>query len=286
MPSRIYLPSTSAAPAITPAQGTGWTATATGFARVLGVTTRSSTALTTQLSTGITATLPSTAVYRQYIVGPMAAQTISGTLTGVIRTVTSNSANQWTMAICVRQVSSTGTHIADLLPIAASVLTSSPPILSAIAATRRFLNAADASSIPLTSRTFSAGDYLVIEIGVRKTNANTTRTVTLTFGDAAATDFAHADDLTTDLNPWVEFNGTLIIVTPPTYRGLTGVTSGIASAAGVISKKTVGVAGIGWSGTQFVASGGTPVLWGADAFQSAGGYPAVTWETDHFEEAE
>jgi len=40
--------------------------------------------------------------------------------------------------------------------------------------------------------------------------------------------------------------------------------------------------GIGWSGTQFVASGGTPVLWGAAAFQTAGPYPPVQWEDGEF----
>jgi len=40
--------------------------------------------------------------------------------------------------------------------------------------------------------------------------------------------------------------------------------------------------GIGWSGTQFVASGGTPVLWGSAAFQTSGAYPAVQFEDGAF----
>ena len=106
----------------------------------------------------------------------------------------------------MRQVGSAGAHVADLLSVAASDNTAAgPPELLTTAATRRFQDAAEATSLALTSRTFAAGDYLVIEVGFRKASTSTSTTVTLRFGDSAATDFAHTDALTTDLNPWVEF---------------------------------------------------------------------------------
>jgi hypothetical protein len=153
---------------------------------------------------------------RQYVVGPLAAQTISGTLTGIIRGLESNAAHNGTVAICVRQVSSTGTHIADLLAVAASDNTAAaPPEFGTTAATRRLQDVAEATTLTLTSRTFSDQDYLVIEIGFRKASTSTSTTVTLRFGDSAATDFAHTDGLTTDLNPWVEFSGTIAPYVPP-----------------------------------------------------------------------
>ena len=64
---------------------------------------------------------------RQYIVGPLAAQTVSGTLTGVIRGLESNANLNATVAINVRQVGSTGTHVNDLLAVAASDNTGAAP---------------------------------------------------------------------------------------------------------------------------------------------------------------
>jgi len=209
--TRIYLPASSAAPTITPAVGAGWTATApTGFVRVRGSTTKTATALADHTSAGGTATSPSTAVFRQYIVGPLSAQTISGSITGVIRGLESATQQNGTVAINIRQVSSAGAHVNDLLAVSASDNTAAtPPEFGTTAATRRFQDAAEAVTLTLTSRTFTDGQYLVIEIGTRKSDTSTTRTATLRFGDSAATDFAHTDGLTTDLNPWVEFSANL-----------------------------------------------------------------------------
>jgi len=208
--TRIYLPD-GTTPAISPAVGTGWTATATtGFDREIGSTTKANTTLANHASASPSAANPATTVMRQYIVGPMAAQTISGTVTGVIRGLESNANLNSTVAINIRQVSSAGTHINDLLAVSASDNTAAaPPEFTTSALTRRFQDAAEATTLTLTSRTFSAGDYLVIEIGFRKAGTSTSFTTTLRFGDSAASDFAHSDGLTTDLNPWVEFSANL-----------------------------------------------------------------------------
>ena len=72
MPTRFYLPATSAAPAVTPAVGTGWTATATtGFVRRVASTAKAGTALANHASASPSATSPSTCVLRQYVVGPL-----------------------------------------------------------------------------------------------------------------------------------------------------------------------------------------------------------------------
>ncbi len=242
MPTRIYLPSTSNAPSITPAVGTGWTATATtGFTRLIAADKqKTSTAFFNHASASPSAVSPSTAVMRQYILGPLVAQTVSGTLTGVIRGLESNANLNSTVAIAVRQVSSTGTHVADMLSatVVASDAATTPPEFTTTAATRRFQDAAEAVSLPLTSRTFTAGQYIVIEIGFRKAGTSTAFTTTLRFGDVAATDFAHADALTTDLNPWVEFSGVIGI-----YGDITGSAAGTATNTGSIGKFIPGATG-------------------------------------------
>lgn len=255
MPTRLYLPSTSAAPPISPAVGTGWTATATtGFVRLLAPDTlKTNTALTDHASASPSAVNPSTCVMRQYIFGPLLAQTVSGTLTGVIRGLESNANLNSTVAICVRQVSSTGTHVADLLAVAASDNTAAaPPEFATSAATRRFQDVNEATSLALTSRTFTAGQYIVVEIGFRKAGTSTAFTTTLRFGDNAASDFAATDGLTTDLNPWVEFSGVIgvygemagaitapatVSVTLSRRRSLTAASAGVAVASGVVDKK-------------------------------------------------
>lgn len=211
MPTRIYLPATGTTPSVSPVVGTGWTATAsTGFTRLVGATAKVNSALADHTSATGSATNPSTYVMRQYVVGPMAAQTISGTLTGVIRGLENNTNFNATLAINVRRVNSAGTHQSDLLAVAASDNTAAaPPEFGTTAGTRRFQDAAEATSLSLTSTGFNDGDYLIVEIGARKASTSTVQTVTLRFGDNAASDFAHSDGLTTDLNPWVEFSGTL-----------------------------------------------------------------------------
>lgn len=214
MATRVYLPSSGTTPGISPAVGSGWTATAsTGFVRINGVLTRINSTLTDHTSASPSATNPSTYVFRQYIIGPLAAQTVSGSLTGIVRGLESATTFNATIAIAVRQVNGAGTHVNDILSVAASDNTAAaPPEFGTSAATRRFNDSAESATLSLTSRTLSDGDFIVIEIGARKASTSTTATVTLRFGDSNASDFAHTDGLTTDLNPWVEFSGDLVFL--------------------------------------------------------------------------
>lgn len=248
MPTRLYLP-VSGAPPVDPPVGTGWTIPSTGNPpyRTTCGTAKTNTALTDYAVTGTTNVAVQHVLCRQFVTPPLAAQTISGTLSGVVRGLESNAGLNATIAVCVRRVNgTTGTHISDLIAVTASDATTTPPEFGTAAATRRLQDAAEATAIPITSTAVSAGDRLVIEIGFRKNNTTASRSCTLRFGDAAATDFALSDGLTTDLNPWVEFSGTVTF--QQASSGSASVTGGGAVAATVAK-------GAGASAT--VAGGGT-----------------------------
>ena len=251
MPTRFYLPATSAAPAISPAV-TGWTLSASNFARVRAVTAKTATALADQAYTSTSTSIGATSCFKQYVYGPLGAQTISGTLTGVIRGLESNATHNATVAICVRRVNSAGVHQANVLAVSASDATTTPPEFGTTASTRRFQDAAEAVTLALTSTVFSQGDYLVIEIGARKGDTAVNRSVTLRFGDSAATDFAHTDALTTDLNPWVEVSGTISLLV---YKNLTGTAAGASTAD--------------WRGQQAATQAGPAVRWACRCLRHA-----------------
>jgi hypothetical protein len=220
MPTRVYLPYTAIPPAITPAVPTGagkWTeALGAGFIRSKATRDRvANDTPTNQQGQATSGTNPSTVCMRQYIFGPLAAQTLTGNVTGVIKAAESNAGYSATIAIGIRLVDSAGTHKVDLIaPATASDLATTPPpeFATTTPASRRFQDAAEATSLALPGgggTSVAAGDYIVIEIGWRKASTSTSYRATLQFGAGASADLPFADASTSAYNPWVEFSGVI-----------------------------------------------------------------------------
>jgi hypothetical protein len=210
--TRLYLPSTGAAP-FTPVIGDGgWEQDSAAFIARAIVTAKSNTALTT-----LSAVFGSTSTGQtRYYCGVSdtldVAQTIAGTISMVVgkcaETTTSGDAH---LAFNARVVTDVGVHRASLASVMA---TSTEFALVAAAATRIH------SAVALTSFAADAGDRLVIEIGIHGvTPAN--EVMQMRVGDpTGSADFALTAALTTDLVPWVEFSQNITFGTPAAFTPL------------------------------------------------------------------
>lgn len=226
MATKIYLPSSGAAP-VTPAD---WE-----FANQInpltfrGVTTKIASAMTTKTeATGTTN--PTTRAMLRYVFGPLAGQTISGTLRGVIRCLESNAGANTGTAIAAKIIQPDGTDRAILLAPSHSDSTGNSPweMSNAALTARRFWTILEAEPLTLTSGAATAGDYLVIEIGFRSATSQS-RNISYRYGDAAASDLTYNDTDTDDDNPWVEFSGDI----PLLVTGTLNVTLDNLSLSGV-----------------------------------------------------
>ena len=174
--------------------------------------------LSTALATRSGATGTTNPTYRgivRYVIGPLAAQTIAGTVKGQLRCFESNTGANATLATAIKIVQPDGSDRAVLLAYtAADTFTdNTAPEFATALRNASIRNTAESAAPALTSQAASAGDYLVIELGWRSATG-TSRTVNLRVGDTGATDLAENEtDATNDYVPWVEFSGDLQWVT-------------------------------------------------------------------------
>lgn len=206
--ARLYLPASGAA-AVSPSFSSGWTNTASAD-RVAFSTTKANTALADKTVTNTTTAGTQVFASRMFVSAPLASQTISGTLRGVVRGLENNAGLNATLAVDARLVDGSGADYGTpktlLAPAASDDVTTANIEFGTTAATRRFRDANEVLELQLTTQTAAAGDRLVVVVGFRRTGTTGTHTCTLRFGDPTATaDFAHSDGLTTDLCPWIEF---------------------------------------------------------------------------------
>jgi hypothetical protein len=83
---------------------------------------------------------------------------------------------------------------------------------------KKFYNASEGSDLALTSGDAQSGDYLVIEIGFRSATT-TTRAIALRYGDGdGSNDLPEDSTSTNDYNPWVEFSGTISLLSDTAYN--------------------------------------------------------------------
>lgn len=204
MATRLYLESTSSAPAISPAADAAWTSAA-GMTRVRAATTKLGSALTTEEKNG-SGVNPNTLAVRQAIFGPLAAQTISGTFTAQMRGSEEGSSLNARHAICIRVIGPDGTTVRGTLralingnEYAVTTLTNARP-------------EAGGTDDDLTNVDAQAGDYLVIDWGFRYASA-LTQWARQRWGSSAGSDLPQDLTTTTDLDPWIEFSGTISLQT-------------------------------------------------------------------------
>lgn len=203
MATRFYLPSTGVA-AVSPAFGSGWESTANAD-RIAMVTTRINSAMTTKDGAG-DAGADQEQLLRQYVSAPLAAQTLSGSVKGVARFI-STTAGNGRPAIRIAKCANDGTSVVEILAITfSSNNIDLPPATATSLTNRRFEEGADDFVLNFADVTITAGDRLIVEPGYRDHTTNTGRFVSISFGDNSGTDLPEDETTTAANNPWVEFS--------------------------------------------------------------------------------
>lgn len=202
---RLYLPSTvQTSPPISPASDAGWEKTSE-MDRALASTSKTNSAITAVTVTKDSTSTTYDMVRRQYLYGPLDAGTISGQALSVVRVLEDASSRDASSQFAIRVIAPDGTTVrGTALALSASALANEWPTTTA--ANRYFPTgtaAADLSSVSIT-----AGDYLVIEYGVRARNNTASGTFTFRLGDPTGSDLANDQTGTTDNAPWLDLYGT------------------------------------------------------------------------------
>ncbi len=175
----------------------------------------------------LTAANPSAQGVVRYVIGPLAAQTISGTVKVQMRGSESNAGANATGATAIKIIKPDGTDRSVLLAQTASDSATVGNEFKTSLTNATFKNVAEIAAMILTPQTSTAGDYLVIELGFRSATT-TPRTVNLSYGDNSSTDLPEDTTTTTANNPWVEFSADI----PLLHTGSSAPTIGAATCAG------------------------------------------------------
>lgn len=203
MVTRVYLPSTGT-PSISPAFDAGWEVT-TNADRRTAVTTRISSAMTNKDGAGDTTTTDQ--LLRQYILGPVGSQTISGTIKGQMRIVNNTGTAVGMLKVAIAKCASDGSGVTQILaPTSSSTIETAPPGSTTTLTNRRLEEGVDDFALNLTSTGVNDGDFLIIELGYKDQSGNAARFMSINFGDDSGTDLAEDETTTTANNPWVEFS--------------------------------------------------------------------------------
>jgi len=172
-----------------------------------GVRSKISSAFTSITSaTGITSPIYKGVL--RYVIGTLAAQTISGTVKLVMRVSESNTGANANLSIAVKIIKPDGSDRAVLLAYTSSDSASAPYEMTTTLSVKYAYDTAEAYPISLTAQSPTAGDYLVVEIGFRSATT-TTRNIVHRIGDNSADDCPETVGDVNDYCPWVEFSQTL-----------------------------------------------------------------------------
>jgi len=249
MATRIYLPGTGPAP-INPAFGT-WTET-TGADRIAAVATRIGSAMTSKTQAHSAAAASSTYLSRQYVFGPLAAQTIpASTIKGTIRVLESaGNDNLDAMRLLVRVVSGDGSTYRT--PVVYGPTNGRVAEFSTALRAKRLATGGVTAGVVV-----SAGDYLVIEIGTTTTVGGTSPSDSISYGDNSATDLGDNETDTAANNPFIEIAATITLLAVAGSDSGAGsdaagapavALSGVESGAGVEAAALTGVTGVATDG--------------------------------------
>ena len=218
MATKVYLSGSAAA--ITPAAWLGWANTTSAITKA-GLVTKANTA---QASVFLaTSTTGGNRAFMRFVLGPLASQTISGNVSGVLLAVESTDTANCTLEIGIQSIYANGASHSTLLGLTAPAASFGiPPEFDnndTGQPSTRILRTANngTGGIVLTSNTVSDGEYLAIELGVLKAVVSS-QNATLYYGDPTAGDYAASDGNTsTGLAAWVQFTQTLSFYTPSSY---------------------------------------------------------------------
>lgn len=207
MATRFYLQSTGATD-ISPAFDAEWDKT-NNAERHPCATTKANTSMNDIRVVNPSVAANHDVLVAQFISDPLAAQTITGTVTGQVLAEQGNSLWNFHTQIILRVVSSTGSTVRGTLYAGtATTGTSSPTNEFATSLTNRSFP--HTGTATLTSVSAQLGDRLVIEIGGRAHYSTSgTKDITFTIGDNNASDLAAGNTGTTENNPWIQLSANL-----------------------------------------------------------------------------
>ncbi len=230
MATRWYFPATASnTSGLTPSFDAGWNYNSEA-ARADFAKTKGSSAIAAGTLIGAwTATAGQTALDRQFISAPLAAQTISGTFSLMLMTREGAGTDNVDRIITgLYVVNSSGTKVATLKTIGNSGTT-----LEFVAnATHRTHTGANAAA--LTSYSCALGDRIVAEIGYSNSGSATTPEASAKWGENA-TDATLADNATTaDRAGWIEFSANLAYA-PTTFSTSPDTLTGTSTAPALTS---------------------------------------------------
>jgi len=204
MATRFWLPNTGAA-AVSPSF-TGWTNT-TGADRIKCVTTKISSTMTTKTYSIEDTGAPYNDLWRQYVSDPLSAQTISGTVKGIIRCAENITNVTGYPQIRIRVCNQAGDSFTGTLLDFNNNAVSNEFAVGATLVNRKFPRNWSGAGTSLSSLAINANDRLVIEIGFRQdANNEGAETCSASFGDDAGSDLAEDETSSTANNPWLEFS--------------------------------------------------------------------------------
>jgi|GEM_PF-6527510 len=167
-----------------------------------------SDATTATVSTVGNGTSPNDTLMGSYLTDALAAQTISGFFKSCCRGKESNSGANANWQVGVYVVNSAGAWQSTLY---AGTSGSSDEFSAVNNWARPIPGGAGVNGVTMTSRSCSANDRVLVEIGVRLTTTNTTHTASAFFGaNSANGDCVYPDDSADVLNGWVEFATDLV----------------------------------------------------------------------------
>lgn len=192
MATTLFLPSTSAAPPISPSASTGWDVTS-DFDRLVMGTAKTNTSMADKTIAMTAGSSGDTTLFRQYIFGPLQPATIAANVvwTLYVRGLEPSLAMNAFGAAGLWVATSSGTLRGT---IRAGGTPGNGAEYGTSLSSRQHHGTYSSSSISV-----QAGDYLVLEVGMRK-NSTTTGNASLNFGDNSDTDIT-ANNVTTADNP-------------------------------------------------------------------------------------
>lgn len=199
MATRFYFRGTDS-PAVSPAFDSGWEVTTDGLHRQLVrsnfVKQNTPTANSTLANTPNTTTQD--VLSCQWVSDSILAQTISGTVSLVMRCVENVATVNATLACVIRVVSLDGNTVRGTL---FSNFSQDTEFDIAGATSTRIINVQSVTPVVCQDE-----DRIVVEIGGHLAAPSTTGTIQFFIGTDAGADYALTSGLTTVLNPWIEFS--------------------------------------------------------------------------------
>lgn len=254
MTTRFYLPSSGSVSA-SATYNAGWENTTIAASRP-AVTTKLSTSMSTVSLAGDTNKVDQDILYRQYISGSLAAQTIAvQTVKFQIRAQETNAANNLYTVIDIRSWNGASTF-KNIVSMARDDTELSASGLQ----NRQF-------SVSCASIVVAEGERLVIEIGVGGDPAQSGadgHNSSIRVGDGAAGDLPENSSSGDDLNPWVEFANTLSFWVPPVnFVGAHSTQVQKSTTGSMLSQHSIA----GFQSTQRHVSNTPIVLVGANSTQ-------------------